>query len=264
LPEGNNIILIWVFLLAQAGESNKDGGLFITDTIPFTVEDLADEFDFKPDVIRLALKILENFGMIEIFEDVIYIKNWGEYQNIEGLDKIREQTRLRVAKHRNKNKLLGDGNATSNVTCNGEVTLSNATEEEIEIELERDIDIDIYKDIESKSKDDKPSPPLKEVKHKYGEYNHVRLTDKDYNKLIEAYGEDKILLYIKKVDEYVEQTGKKYKNHYLTIKNWISKDKDNKQPSKTVTYRKENKAVDYEGQREFDPSLEAKLLGWDE
>lgn len=333
LPEGNNIILIWVFLLAQAGESNKDGGLFITDTIPFTVEDLADEFDFKPDVIRLALKVLENFAMIEIFEDVIYIKNWGEYQNIEGLDKIREQTRLRVAKHReNKKKLMepkecqycgapatgydhiiatarggsdDDDNKIPcciecnrikndkplveflnnnrarvrddiilnnwklkryielcNVTNRYKVTHSNATEEEIE--LERDIDIDIYKDIESKGNDGKPSPPpetKKEVKHKYGEYNHVMLTDKDYNKLIEAYGEDKILLYIKKVDEYVEQTGKKYKNHYLTIKNWISKDKDNKQPSKTVTYRKENKATDYEGQRQYDyDNLEDQFL----
>jgi hypothetical protein len=130
------------------------------------------------------------------------------------------------------------------------------------LDIEKDIDID--KDIESNDDESSPPPTIKkDTKHKYGEYNHVRLTDKDYNKLIEAYGEDKILLYIKKVDEYVEQTGKKYKNHYLTIKNWISKDKDNKQPSKTVTYRKENKATDYEGQREFDPSLEEKLLGWD-
>ncbi|MDP4147376.1 MAG: replication initiator protein A [Bacillota bacterium] len=68
----------------------------------------------------------------------------------------------------------------------------------------------------------------KETKHKYGEFNHVKLTDKEYSKLIEDFGEDKIKLFIKKVDEYCEQYGKSYKNYNLTIRKWISNDKDNK------------------------------------
>ena len=31
LPDGNNIILFWVFLLARAGETNQRGALFFTD-----------------------------------------------------------------------------------------------------------------------------------------------------------------------------------------------------------------------------------------
>jgi predicted phage replisome organizer len=148
MPEGNNIILIWVFLLAQAGESNKDGGLFITDTIPFTIEDLAEEFDFSMDVIRLSLITLERFQMIEIFEEVIYIKNWQEYQNIEGMEKIREQTRLRVQNHRARRKLLPN---ECNVTDRYDVTQCNATEEDKEKELEREEDKEI--DIEIKEID---------------------------------------------------------------------------------------------------------------
>ena len=105
LPEGNNIVLIWVFLLAQAGECNKNGALYLTDTIPFRAEDLAVEFGFEVTVINLALSVLERFSMIEIFDEVIYIKNWGEYQNIDGLEKIREQTRLRVSSHRERQRL---------------------------------------------------------------------------------------------------------------------------------------------------------------
>jgi hypothetical protein len=68
------------------------------------------------------------------------ISNWEKYQNIEGLDKVREQTRLRVQKHRAKQKLLAcnDSNVTGNVT----VTKSNATEEELDKEIETDIDIE--------------------------------------------------------------------------------------------------------------------------
>jgi predicted phage replisome organizer len=134
LPEGNNIVLIWVFLLAQAGECNKSGALYLTDTIPFRTEDLAIEFDFEVSVIQLALITLERFSMIEIFEDIIYIKNWNEYQNIEGLEKIRQQTRLRVEKCRDKQKLL-----SGSVTCNATVTQGNATELELDKELDKDI-----------------------------------------------------------------------------------------------------------------------------
>ena len=119
MPEGNNIVLIWVFLIAQAGESNRGGGLFLTDTIPFTHEDLAVEFGFEIPVIQLALITLEKFSMIEVYEDVIYIKNWEEYQNSDGLEKIREQGRERAKKFREKKKqelLTTDRNAKDNVT----------------------------------------------------------------------------------------------------------------------------------------------------
>jgi len=135
LPEGNNIVLIWVFLLAQAGESNKGGALYLTDTIPFRIEDLAIEFDYEISVIQLALVTLERFSMIEVFEDIIYIKNWEEYQNIEGLDKIREQTRIRTIAYREKKKQL--------LLCDVTVTHGDATELELELELDIDKELDI-------------------------------------------------------------------------------------------------------------------------
>lgn len=130
MPEGNNIILIWVFLIAEAGRCNRNGGLYLTDLLPFSVEDLAIEFDFEPDTIRLALTVLEKYEMIHVFDDVIFIKNWEKYQNIDGMEKIREQTRLRVQNYRQKQ--------LCNVTCNATVTDCNATELEIDKEIEED------------------------------------------------------------------------------------------------------------------------------
>lgn len=135
LPEGDKIVLIWVMLLAKAGKCNSNGFIFLTESIPYTSEMLAAEFDFEITTIQLALGSLSKLGMINLEEHHICITGWEEHQNIEGLDKIREQTRLRVAKYRDKQKLI-----PSSVTCNVTVTQGNETEEEREEEKERDKD----------------------------------------------------------------------------------------------------------------------------
>lgn len=61
---------------------------------------------------------------------------------------------------------------------------------------------------------------LKVSKHKYGEFQHVLLTDKEYTHLIELYG-DSLDEHIKILDEYIETSGKKYKNHSLVIQKWV-------------------------------------------
>lgn len=60
----------------------------------------------------------------------------------------------------------------------------------------------------------------KQSKHKYGEYSHVLLTDKEHTHLIELYG-DSLNEHIKILDEYIETSGKKYKNHSLVIQKWV-------------------------------------------
>lgn len=61
----------------------------------------------------------------------------------------------------------------------------------------------------------------KPAKHKYGEYQHVLLTDDEREKLADEYGEETLTKCIRKLDEYIEETGKKYKSHYLTIRRWV-------------------------------------------
>ena len=131
LPEGNEIVLIWVMLLTLAGRCNANGMVFLTENIPYTTKMLADELNFKESTVILALGVLQQLGMVEYFNENLLISNWEEYQNTDGLEKIREQTRKRVALHREKQKQL-----SSNATCNVTVTHGNATD------IEEDIDID--------------------------------------------------------------------------------------------------------------------------
>lgn len=114
LPDGNNIVLIWVMLLTMAGRCNSGGMIFLTENIPYTPKMLADELDFEENTVKLALQALEQLNMIVTDQGFFSIAGWDEYQNIEGMEKIREQNRIRKQRQREKEKLLlGDGNVKS-------------------------------------------------------------------------------------------------------------------------------------------------------
>lgn len=91
----------------------------------------------------------------------------------------------------------------------------------------------------------------KKVKHKYGEYKNVLLTDEEYQKLEDEYPD--LPERIERLSEYVESTGKSYKSHYATIRAWARKDK--KQVKKPNSFHNfDERSYDY-------GSLERKLLG---
>lgn len=73
----------------------------------------------------------------------------------------------------------------------------------------------------------------KDKKKKYGEFQNVLLTDKEYHKLEES----NLLSYIETLSRYIESTGKKYKSHYATILNWSNRDKtkEESKPNYIVT-----------------------------
>jgi Asp-tRNA(Asn)/Glu-tRNA(Gln) amidotransferase C subunit len=83
--------------------------------------------------------------------------------------------------------------------------------------------IDICDSDESPS----PSKPKKPTKHKYGEYNNVLLTDSELEKLKSEYPDYEER--IERLSSYVASTGKSYKSHYATIRNWARKDKPKQQ-----------------------------------
>lgn len=71
--------------------------------------------------------------------------------------------------------------------------------------------------IKTKLKANKPT------KHKYGEYKHVLLTDEQKDRLINELGQSIFDKCIEKLDEYIQETGKRYSDHNLTIRRWVIK-----------------------------------------
>ena len=126
LPDPDAILVIWFKILTLAGKHNSNGLLMMTDKVHYTDEMLATIFRRPLNTVRMAIGIFEQFGMIEIIDGIISLPNWEKHQNVDGMEKIKEQTRNRVAKYRKKQKNLALGNVTGNVT----VTDGNALEED--------------------------------------------------------------------------------------------------------------------------------------
>ena len=140
LPDHDAILVIWFKILALAGKHNRNGLLMMSDKVHYTDEMLATIFRRPLNTVRMALGIFEQFGMVEIIDGIIALPNWEKHQNIDGMEKIKTQTRNRVAKYREKQKNLALG---GNVTCNVTVTESNATEEDRDKDKELDKDKNI-------------------------------------------------------------------------------------------------------------------------
>lgn len=137
LPEGNAVIVIWLKLLCLAGNINDCGMIYFTKEIPYTEQMLSTQFNTPLTTIQLAIKTFEQFGMIEIINDMLHISNWEKYQNIEGMDKIREQNRIRKQKQRERQKLLLEEN--SHVTSrDGHAIEEDKEEEKNKIRIEEE------------------------------------------------------------------------------------------------------------------------------
>ena len=245
MPDADSLLVIWFKLLCMAGKENNYGVFLMRNRMPYTEEMLATIFRRPLNTVRLALSTFEAFGMIDIEDDIIAIPNWEKHQNIEGMEKIREQNRIRQQRHRDKQKqaLLECGNVTETENDSVTVTLHNAIDKN-RLDKNR---LDKNRLEEDKnnilSDSDEPEPPAqkktKPVKHKYGEYNNVLLTDEELEKLKTEYSdyEDRI----ERLSSYVASTGKSYKSHYATIRNWARKDATVK-PVNRQTYAKQTKA----------------------
>lgn len=220
LPDGNNIVLIWVMLLTMAGRCNANGMIFLTENIPYTPKMLADELGFEETTVTLALASLEQMNMVVTNGRYFSIAGWEEYQNTDRLSEIREYNRLAKQKSRAKQKQLEAGVNDMSMTSQR----CHDTEEEEEIEKEEEKENSFYHSAE------KTDFLKEETKRKYlgGSLGKgvVLLSDEQINDLLEK-------LSIEEFDHYVsvvadcELSGKpfKKKTHYKAILDMAAKDR---------------------------------------
>lgn len=223
MKNGDTIIVIWFKLICLAGEINDYGSVYITPKKPFDLVSLADELKKPRAVVEAAIKAFEEHDMI-IKDDAGFIQiiNWEKYQNVEGLDKIREQTRARVAKCRAKKS-----NATSNATSNADVTHCNAIEEEEEGEQEFH---SFNHSIAREKNDDYAKSDRDRAKRELlgGELGGgvVMLSDAEMDYLLDELSLDEFNYYVGVVRD-CEKSGQRYKKktHFQAILDMAKKDR---------------------------------------
>ena len=152
MPSADSIIVIWLKLLTFAGKQNNDGVFLMSNRIAYTDEMLACIFRRDINLVRLALQIFQQFGMIEIIEKVITIPNWNKHQSLDAYEKKKERDRLYQSERRAKQRLLAAGSSEessdSQPTPSSDIVVSDKEREE-EKEKEKEKDIKISSDLQS-------------------------------------------------------------------------------------------------------------------
>ena len=157
-----------------------------------TAEELEKEIGLSKKQQALAVKKLENAGLI--YTKVTYI-----------------QGTQKRSKHF---FVVGTSNAESYQT-----SLSESAESNFLYNNNHTV-INKHNNIKEKNKKEKP------VKHKYGEYNNVLLSDTDLEKLKAEFPND-YQSRIERLSGYMQSTGKSYKDHLATIRNWARRENKN-------------------------------------
>jgi predicted phage replisome organizer len=122
----------------QAGKTNASGWIYLSEECAYTPAMLSTLFNEPQQMVETALKLFSSrpFQLIELTDDgLIYIPNWEKHQNIEGMDKIREQNRIRKINQRERQKQL----------MSRDIHVTSQQNHATDIDKELDIDIETKK-----------------------------------------------------------------------------------------------------------------------
>lgn len=216
----------WVDLLLLAMHHDKkivieDKPTIISRGSYFTSRgQLADRWGWSVKKVDTYLKTLEKEEMVTTHRTpkgtTITIVNYEEYQ-IEGTTKdTTEDTTVDIAVGTTVDTTEGTTIGTAVDIQNKNIKNYKNVKNEEELKNEKNNTIPQGDSVVQKKKQT-------EEKHKYGEYQHVLLTDRQYEKLVNDYGEFEVQNAIKFLDEYIQMKGYKAKDHNLALRKWVFK-----------------------------------------
>lgn len=186
---GKDYVLFYLKLLLES--ISHEGQLRFNETVPYDEEMLATITNTNVDIVRSAIKIFTQLGLMSIYDDkTIYMEETTKMLGYET-----DWAKKKRIYRENQKMLVG--------------TKKDNVRQELDKELDKELDIEKDK---------------KETKHEYGEYKHVLLTDSQYEKLKKDFPKDYEKM-ITNLDEGIEMKGYVYKNHNLAIRNWAKRDK---------------------------------------
>ena len=192
------VVLYQILCLLTANTGGKLAAQMGEIIAPFDIDKIVREAKyFSRDTVTIALNLYAKLGLI--YQDTGAALQITNYDEIVGSESTWAQKK-REYREKKKCELLEDKTRTLSGTLS-------------------DKSIDIEKDIDKEKSTAKPRP----VRHKYGEYLNVLLSDEEMEKLKTEFPND-YKTRIDKLSCYMASTGKHYKSHLATIRNWARRD----------------------------------------
>lgn len=217
---GGEIFTI-IYLKMQLLSLQNEGALIYEGIEETFTDEIALKIDEDPENVKLTCIFLQNCGLIEQTDSNTFVLT----ETVDCIGKESESAkRMRKLRENSSTKRLETSQCDASVTQVCENVRECDTEKEIEKEKEKEIE----KKNVTRSKSTSVDKPKKEkpIKHKYGEYNNVLLSDAEFEKL-KAELPNRYQDYIERLSGYMQSKGVRYKDHLATIRNWARKDNNN-------------------------------------
>ncbi len=234
---GERILIILEQMKCIAAQERNSGTFLLPTGKPYTVELIAVAIDYPVRVVEEAIGVLLDFGLLLRDEGgVISIADWSELQTLDKDAAVKEQTRQRVARYRQRHKGESDEERNADVTqCNDVVTQCNADDKTKQNNTKQDY---------TRQEKEPPKAPPKEQGCArgdclaFGEFSNVLLTSDEYERFKSKFPED----YNERINElstYIASLGDHYVNHYATLHNWATRDAKQSRPQDSAKPKKE-------------------------
>lgn len=186
---------------------------------------MAFELGYSSETINVLLeRFQDKYRMVKYSHDTceIAIKNYLRYSIVKGgkpvLDLLEKECK-QVKDRRLLSFIKGSASLSDNDTVRAFAQTLIGTLNENDNENDNDNEDSIY---ESTYESVNESSKHVEIRHKYGMYDNVFLTDTDLAKLKQEFPSD-WKDRIERLSEYIASSGKSYKSHLATIRSWARK-----------------------------------------
>lgn len=219
---GYAYVVLYLKLCLKTANNNGILSRQIGDMIiPYHVEKIAEITHMDADVVRVALELYKRIGLVYEADAACNFMRLPDVPDMVGyitqkaLYKRKERARKGTPALKSGDSAgdtKGDKQGDTSGDIAGDIVGDNVAQElrvkskelivnSLEIEKEK-----------------------KEPRHRYGEYENVLLSDRELDKLKQEFPdwEDRI----ERLSEYMASTGKTYKNHLATIRNWAKRDRE--------------------------------------
>ena len=210
LPLGEKIVVFYLKMMTES--IDHDGRLRFNKELPYTNAILASIMHVDEDFCNRSMNLFIDLGLIEIDEDetIIMTKVAEMIGSASDTDEARRSRRYRERK-----KAERDETSHENVTP---VTEGVTKEHESKSKSKS-------KSIERNTKE-RNSVPL----YAFGEFQNVLLTTEEHDKLANEFGLETTKCVLEELSGYIVEHPRKYTNHYLTLRNWLLKRREEKKP----------------------------------
>jgi len=230
----------WIAVLCVASESPSRGELLLSENIPATIEDIADEAGLSVNEMEEAFSIFTSQGMVENVGNVWRVTNWDKRQ----FD--RDNSTERVKRFRNRSQKHPV--TVAETPCNGCNGVSETPP-------------DPDPDPEYRGKKEEEKDLLATIAFLRGEFaktrNLIKISDECIEVLLKDYSQEEIGREIPKADKHYSLDGKPTNNVNIRFNSWMENSKNRRPPPDPPQQPKPKYLLPYPDPRTKDVASEA-------